>query len=60
MKIKIEVEIEVEDYVNLLEEECVDNLEELATIYKSQAKKDPADFITSWSYLLNIKSLEIT
>jgi hypothetical protein len=34
MKIKMELEIDIEDYSNLLKEECVDNIQELEIIYK--------------------------
>lgn len=60
MKIKIESEIEVGDSADLLKEECVENIQELAIVYKSQARKDPRDFINCWSYPITIKSLTIT
>ena len=60
MKITIELEIDIEDSTELLKEECVDNIQELSIVYKSDARKNPQEFIHYWNSPVIIKSLSIT
>ena len=60
MKIKIELEIQVDNSADLLKEKCVENIQELAIVYKSQARQDPQDFINCWCSPITVKSLTIT
>lgn len=60
-KIKLELEIDISgiDIQTHLTEECVDSIQELEILYRSQARKDICEFVNCWEVPITCTSLKI-
>ena len=58
-KIKLEIEIELQNVQELIDDYKVENINELEIVMRSEAKQDIGDFLAWWSCPVICKNLKL-